>query len=67
MRRYTLISGFFFTLLAAAQLLRFVLQWPVRIANIDVPLWPSGVAVLIAGSLAIWAFRVNANPNSVRG
>lgn len=58
MRRYTLVSGVFLTLLAGIQTLRLVMQWPVRVASHDVPLWPSGVAALIAGSLAVWAFRV---------
>ena len=60
MRRYALISGLFLTLLTCAQLLRLALRWPVRVATVDVPLWVSGVAALIAGSLAIWAFRVSA-------
>jgi hypothetical protein len=61
MRRYALISGLFFTLLACVQLLRLVLRWPVRVATFDVTLWFSGVAVLIAGAFAVWAFRVNAD------
>jgi hypothetical protein len=59
MRRYTLISGLVFTLVACAQLFRLALRWPVRVATVDVPLWVSGIAVLIAGSLAIWAFRLS--------
>jgi hypothetical protein len=64
MRRYVLISGLFFTLLACLQLLRLVLRWPVTIAGLEVPLWLSGVAVLIVGGLAIWAFRVSAGASS---
>lgn len=60
MRRYALVSGVFLALLACAQLVRLVLQWPVRVATFDVPIWFSGVAAIIAGSLAIWAFRVRA-------
>ena len=57
MRRYTLVSGVFLTLLTCVQLLRIILRWPVRVAGIDVPLWVSGIAAVIVGSLAIWAFR----------
>jgi hypothetical protein len=64
MRRYVLVSGCFFTLLACVQLLRLVLRWPVRVATVDIPVWVSGVAVLIAGLLAIWAFRVSARSNA---
>ncbi len=60
MRRYTLVSGLFLTLLACVQLARLLLRWPLRVAGIDVPLWVSGVAAVIVGSLALWAFRVRA-------
>jgi cytochrome c-type biogenesis protein CcmH/NrfF len=61
MRRYTLVSGVFLTLLTCVQLLRIILRWPVRVAGIDVPLWVSGIAAVIVGSLAIWAFRARAH------
>ena len=57
MRRYALASGLFLALLALVQLLRLVLRWPVRVAGFTVPLWPSAVALLIAGGLAVWGFR----------
>jgi hypothetical protein len=60
MRRYTLVSGLFLTVLTCAQLLRVVLRWPVRVASVDVPVWVSVLAAVIVGSLAIWAFRVSA-------
>jgi hypothetical protein len=64
MRRYAVVSGLFLALLSCAQLLRVVLRWPVRVASFDVPVSLSVVAALIAGSLAIWAFRVSARPNT---
>jgi hypothetical protein len=60
MRRYVLVSGFFLALLAAVQLLRLVLGWPVTVAGVSIPVWASAVAALFAGVLAFWAFRVNA-------
>jgi putative Ca2+/H+ antiporter (TMEM165/GDT1 family) len=57
MRRYELVSGAFFTLLALAQLTRLVLRWPVQVAGVPVPLWVSGVAFLIVGAFALWALR----------
>jgi hypothetical protein len=57
MRRYALVSGSFLALLALVQLARLVLGWPVQVAGVAVPLWVSGVAVVIAGGLATWAFR----------
>jgi hypothetical protein len=61
MRRYTLVSGLFLTLLTCVQLLRVLLRWPVRVAGVDVPLWVSAIAAVIVGSLAFWAFRARAN------
>ena len=57
MRRYVIVSGVLFALVTFVQVLRFLRQWPVRIASVDVPVWASGIAALIAGSLAFWAFR----------
>jgi hypothetical protein len=64
MYRYAVVSGVFLALLAAVQILRIALQWPVRVATFDVPLWFSAVAALIAGSLAVWAFRVASRNSS---
>ena len=63
MRTYAKFSGLFFTVLALVQLTRLVLRWPVQVAGVSIPLWISGIAFLILGSLAIWAFRMNAASN----
>jgi hypothetical protein len=57
MRRYAMVSGAFFSLLAAVQLTRFVLHWPVQVADVAVPLWASLLAFVVASAFAIWAFR----------
>jgi hypothetical protein len=57
MRRYELVSGAIFALVALAQVTRILLGWPLQIDGFSVPIWCSGVAFLISGSLAIWAFR----------
>ena len=57
MPRYELVSGVFFTLLALVQLTRTVLGWPVQVAGIEIPIWVSVIACLIAGALAVWGFR----------
>ena len=64
MRRYVLVSGLFLLLLACVQLLRLMLGWRVTVAGVEIPLWASGVAALVAGSLAIWAFRMRAREGS---
>jgi len=57
MRRYEFVSGLFLAFIALAQLARFVRQWPIVVAGIEIPVWTSGVAFLVAGSLALWGFR----------
>ena len=57
MHRYHLVSGIVFSILALVQLTRTLLGWPVQVDGVNVPVWPSGVAFLIMGSLAVWAFR----------
>jgi len=64
MRRYVMVSGVFFTLLTTVQLVRLLLNWPVNVAGKEIPIWLSGVAALIVGSFAAWAFRVSAAQHS---
>ena len=57
MRRYEMISGGLFALIALAQLTRTVLGLPAQVGSFVIPVWFSLVAGLITGGLAIWAFR----------
>jgi hypothetical protein len=57
MRRYELISGLLFAVIALAQLTRSVLALPAQVGSFSIPIWFSVVAFLVTGSLAIWAFR----------
>ena len=58
MQRYVRVSGVFFALLAAVQLTRTLFGWPVQVAEVAIPVWISGLACLIVGSFAVWAWRV---------
>ena len=62
MRRYELVSGSIFTIMALVQLARTLLAWPLQVASVSVPVWLSGVAFVITGSMAIWAFRSRGRP-----
>jgi hypothetical protein len=57
MRRYELVSGIVFAIIAVAQATRTLLGWPVEVAGASVPVFASAVAFLVAGGLAVWAFR----------
>ena len=54
---YQLVSGSVFGVIAALQAIRAFLQVPVQVGTQDVPVLISWLAVVIAGSLCIWAFR----------
>ncbi|HEU5218291.1 MAG TPA: hypothetical protein VFU23_06510 [Gemmatimonadales bacterium] len=64
MQRYVRVSGMFFCLLAAVQLTRTLLGWPVQVAGVDIPVWPSVVAFLVTSTFAIWAFRSARAPSA---
>ncbi len=55
--KYVVVSGVLFGVIAVLQAVRALNQWPVHVAGIDVPMWASWVAVVVAGGLCVWAFR----------
>ena len=55
--KYAVVSGAFFGALAVVQAVRILNQWPVQVRGFDVPVWFSWVAMVVAGSLSVWAFR----------
>ena len=57
MRRYEMVSGAFFAVVALGQLYRAVLSLPVTIDGRSIPVWPSYVAFAITATLAVWAVR----------
>jgi hypothetical protein len=54
---YQLLSGVIFALVALLQAVRAIAGWAVQIGPFNVPVWFSWLAAIVAGSLAIWAFR----------
>ena len=55
--KYVVVSGVLFGLIALVQAVRALNQWPVQVAGFEVPMWVSWVAMVVAGSLCVWAFR----------
>jgi len=47
-----MLAAFIFGIIALLHLLRAIFSWPARIANFEVPLWLSYIAVIVAGYLA---------------
>lgn len=57
-KRYLVISGVIFGLAAVGQLVRLILQMPVHIGTLNVPVWPSAIGFLVALAMCLWAIRL---------
>ena len=55
--KYAVVSGSIFGLVALLQAIRAFNQWPVQVGPLAVPVWFSWIAFVVAGGLAVWAFR----------
>lgn len=54
------VAGTIFGLVSLAQLLRLLFGVQVVVeGKYPVPLWPSGVACVVAGLLALWLWRLS--------
>ena len=50
---FTVIAIVLLSLIAILQLLRFILVWEVTVHGINVPVWASGIAFVVAAGLAV--------------
>jgi hypothetical protein len=55
---YFLVSGIIFGLVALFHALRLVFRWPVSLRSQEIPVWLSGVGLVAAAGLCLWAFRL---------
>jgi hypothetical protein len=55
--KYVVVSGAIFGVVAALHAVRALNQWPVHIGTLEIPVWASWIAMVVAGSLCAWAFR----------
>lgn len=55
--KYVVVSGAIFGVVAVLQAVRAVNQWPLHVGSLEIPVWASWIAMLVAGSLSAWAFR----------
>ena len=62
MRSYVRVSGLVFGLVAVGHLIRTVWRWPLLIAGYPIPAVVSLVVCVVAGALAVWAWRVLSQP-----
>ena len=57
-KTYLIVSGVLFGLVTIGQLIRLIFQVPVQVGTLNLPMWPSVLAIILALSLCIWAFRL---------
>jgi hypothetical protein len=53
------VAGAIFGLVGLLQLIRLLRGWEIIINHREVPLWFSGVAMVVLGLLSIWLFRLS--------
>lgn len=53
------VAGTLFALLGLVQLTRLIRGWEIIVNHRELPLWPSGVAVVVLAGLSIWLFRLS--------
>jgi high-affinity Fe2+/Pb2+ permease len=54
---FTAVTVAVLALIAALQLARFILSWPVTVNELSIPVWASGIACLVAAGLAAMVWR----------
>jgi sterol desaturase/sphingolipid hydroxylase (fatty acid hydroxylase superfamily) len=55
--KYAVVSGVLFGVVAVIQAVRALNQWPMSVGTLEIPVWVSWVAMVVTGSLCVWAFR----------
>ena len=56
-KTFCTLAAAIFALIALLQLIRIAMGWSVTLNGIDVPFWPSWIAVAVAGALSFVGFR----------
>ena len=57
MKPFAAIAVVFLSLIALLQLVRFLLGWVVTVHGVTIPAWVSGIAFVVAGTLAAMLWR----------
>ena len=57
MKPATTIGVFVLALIAFGHLLRLLLGWGVVVNDTVIPMWPSGLVVLVFGALSVMIYR----------
>jgi hypothetical protein len=57
MKPFTMMAVVVFSLVAMLQLTRLILGWEVSVNGLLIPLWASGIALVVAAGLAAMLWR----------
>jgi len=66
-KAYNTLTAVLFLVIAVTHLLRIIFGWSAQIGGLDIPVWVSWLAVVIAGALAYFGFRQNIRAGGVEG
>ena len=58
-RTYNIVTAVLFLIVALLHLLRVIFGWPARIGGLDIPIWASWLAIVVAGGLVYCGFRLS--------
>ena len=53
------LASVVFGFICLVQLLRLIINPELVVAGHQVPLWPSGVALVVLGSLSVWMWKIS--------
>ena len=56
-RTFCTLAAAVFALVALLQLIRIAMGWSVALNGVDMPFWPSWIAVVVAGALSFAGFH----------
>jgi membrane protein implicated in regulation of membrane protease activity len=57
MKPFATLAVILLSLIAAMQLIRFVLAWEVTVNGLTIPVWLSGIAFVVVGGIAAMLWR----------
>ncbi len=61
-KKYCVVSGALFALVALAHLLRIAYGMTMQVDEYAVPMFVSWVALVVPAALSVWAFRISRGP-----
>lgn len=55
------VASIIFGLIGLGHLGRLLARIPVHLGNYAIPMWPSVIALIVAGALSIWMWRLSSH------